>query len=333
METLISVIVPAYNAAPWLEQCIDSILSQTYENLQIILIDDGSTDATPEIIDRYASNDCRILAIHQENVGLVECRNRGIALAEGNYITFVDSDDEIIPNMYEKLIKNLVKYQADISHCGVSFCFADGRKEMHYGSGKIIVQDNITGVIDLLKGEFIEPGVWNKLYKASILKNSCLDESIVNNEDLLRNFVAFSRAQKSVYEDFCGYKYYQREGSMSKDKNKAVKVCRHVSKARKCIVEHSTEKIYPYAMRTWLSSLVNAINLLTYNNELDAIEYCKECRNILLDERKNIHYLIKRQQFLAKIIMFSPFLHRIIYYAYKKIVMKEIIADMLKGKK
>ena len=317
MDNLISVIVPAYNVAPWLPRCLDSILFQTYKKLEIIVIDDGSTDNTSQIVDEYARKDARIEAIHQKNVGLVEVRNRGIELAKGEYITFVDADDEIDLNMYKRLLENALKYDADISHCGVCFCFSDGHEEMHYGTGKIKIQDHFEGVKDLLEGEFVEPGLWNKLYKSSLLKDSCLDVSILNNEDLLRNFVLFNRAKKSVYEDFCGYKYYQREGSMSKDKTKLLRTEQHINRARRLIVDHSSEAIFPFAMRTWLGSIINSINTLAYSTEPEAKQYCKECREVLRKERKHLNYLIKRQQLAAKLILLSPALHKVVYRIYK----------------
>lgn len=318
MNNLISIIVPAYNIAPWLSRCLDSILAQTYKNLEIIVIDDGSTDETSQIIDEYVKKDSRIVAIHQKNAGLVAVRNRGIEIAEGDWIGFVDGDDAIDPDMYARLLSNALKYDADISHCGVRFCFPDGHEELHYGTGEVILQNNFDGVKDLLEGTLIEPGVWNKLYRASLMADSCLDETILNNEDLLRNFVLFERAKQSVFEDFCGYQYYQREGSMSKDKSKALRIERHVTRARRLIVEHSTDDTYPYAMQTWLSSIVNAINTLTYSNEPEIKQYCQECREVLRKERSHLHYLIKRQQLAARLILLSPALHRMVYRIYSR---------------
>lgn len=319
VRELISVIIPAYNVEEWLPRCLDSVLEQTYKYLQIIVINDGSTDSTGQIIERYAKQDTRIVPVHQENVGLVKTRECGIELAEGEFVTFVDGDDAIVCDMYERLLKNAVTYQADISHCGVCFTFPDDHEELHYGTGKIVVQNHHEGLKDLLQGEFIEPALWNKLYRKDLLEHSCLDFTILNNEDLLRNYVLFSRAQKSVYEDYCGYIYYQRPGSMSKDEKRIVESSKQIASARKIIVQHASEDIYPYAMQTWLSSLVNAVNTLTYNENEEAKKYCKECRNILRMEKKNLHYLTKRQQVLAKIIFVSPKLHRFIYYIYKKV--------------
>lgn len=323
MNNLISVIVPAYNIAPWLSRCLDSILAQTYKNLEIIVIDDGSTDETSQIIDECAKKDSRVVAVHQNNAGLIAVRNRGIELASGDWIGFVDGDDAIEPDMYARLLENALEYNADISHCGVRFCFPDGHDELHYGTGKIKLQSNYDGLKDLLEGTLIEPGVWNKLYRASLMPNSCLDETVLNNEDLLRNFVLFKRAKQSVFEDFCGYRYYQREGSMSKDKGKELRMERHIIRARRLIVEHSTEDIYSYAMQTWLSAIVTAINTLTYNNEPEAKQYCQECREVLRKERSHLHYLIKRQQLAAKLILLSPALHRMVYRIYSNHERKE----------
>lgn len=315
---LISVIVPAYNIAPWLPRCLDSILKQSYRNLEIIIIDDGSTDETPHIVDNYAKKDSRIVVIHQKNGGLVCAREKGISVARGEYVGFVDGDDAIEPDMYERLLRNALQYDADISHCGVSFCFSDGRREEHYGTGKIVKQDNFTGMKDLLEGIIIEPGLCNKLYKASILPNSCLDASVLNNEDLLRNFTLFQRANKSVFEDFCGYRYMQREGSMSKDKSKFIQSSKHILKARRIIVDHSDSDIYPYAMRLWLSTFINIIQETTYSSDIMLKEFRNECKKSLRNERKNIRYLIWRQQVAAYLLLYFPKLHKFVYSIYKR---------------
>lgn len=318
MNGLISVVIPAYNIASWLPRCLDSVICQTYQNLEIIVIDDGSTDATSQILDDYANRDKRIIAVHQSNSGLVSVRNTGISMAHGEFIAFIDGDDAVEPDIYERLLNNARKYDADISHCGVAFCFPDGRIEEHHGSGKIVIQDNFTGLKDLLEGTLVEPGLWNKLYKAELLADSCLDESVLNNEDLLRNFVAFSRANVSVFEDFCGYKYYQRDGSMSKDRSKAIRIEQHIQRARRIIVENASPEVYPYAMRTWLSSYVNAVNALNFHSDKDSKVFCQECRLILKQEKHDLHYLIPRQRFAARLILLSLGIHRMVYGVYRK---------------
>ena len=111
----ISVIVPVYKVEKYLDKCVESIVNQTYKNLEIILVDDGSPDNCPAMCDEWAEKDERIRVIHKENGGLADARNAGMDIATGDYIGFVDSDDWIEPNMYEVLLKNALKYDADIS--------------------------------------------------------------------------------------------------------------------------------------------------------------------------------------------------------------------------
>ena len=318
MKPKISVLVPAYNVALWLPSCLDSILAQTYQNLEIIVVNDGSTDNTGTILDSYAKKNGRIVAIHQKNAGLVAARETGIAHATGDYVTFVDGDDTIAPDMYEHLMANALKYKADISHCGMDFVFPDGHIEPHYGTGRLLVQDNIEGLRELLIGELVEPSLCTKLYARYLVTNSCLDKSVLNNEDLLRNFTLFSRANRIVFEDFCGYQYFQRPGSMSKDSSKALQNLKHILRARKLIVDNSSEELYPYAMRLWLSTYINAINQKTDDCDEQMEEFCKECRQVLIREKKNTRHLIKRQQIAAWLIIYAPRLHRIIYRIYKR---------------
>ena len=113
-KPLISVIVPVYNVEQYLPKCIDSILAQTYENLEIILVEDGTKDSSGVICDEYAAKDARIRVIHKENGGLSSARNAGMEIARGEYFGFVDSDDWIEPEMYENLMALAQKYDADV---------------------------------------------------------------------------------------------------------------------------------------------------------------------------------------------------------------------------
>ena len=125
---LISVIVPVYNVEKYLRRCIDSIINQTYTNLEIILVDDGSPDNCGKICDEYADKDSRIKVIHQQNGGLSAARNAGLDIATGDYIGFVDSDDYIAPEMYEKLYEALVQSDADVSICNFQRVDEEGNR-------------------------------------------------------------------------------------------------------------------------------------------------------------------------------------------------------------
>ncbi len=277
---LLSVIVPAYNVSEWLPRCLDSILAQTYRNIEVIVIDDGSSDDTPEIIDNYASKDKRVVAVHQENRGLVETRERGIQEARGEYIGFVDGDDEIIPEMYEKLIRNALHHNAQISQCGILYCFYDGRRKPVNGTGNLLVFNHDKGCKALLKGDEMEPSLCNKIYHSSIIQNSCLDTSIVNNEDMLRNIVLFNRAECSVMEEFCGYLYWRRGNSMSNNKQ-SVANGRNIIRARKMIFDYVPDGFKEDAQVNYIHGAFSVYNSLLGTRTEEAEVLRKECKNIL----------------------------------------------------
>ena len=215
-EPKISIIVPAYNIEKYIEKCLFSIQNQTYKNIEVIVVNDGSTDGTLNVITDFIKNDDRFIVINQPNSGVATARKNGIEKASGDYIGFVDGDDTIEPHMYEILILNAEKYSADISHCG--YMIVNGNtKTPHYGTEKLTEQDNFTGMKDLLEGAFIEPGLCNKLFRCELFAyiNYNVFENIKNNEDLLLNYYLFADSEKSVYNDICPYNYIQREGSAS----------------------------------------------------------------------------------------------------------------------
>lgn len=217
MDNKISVIVPAYNIENYLTQTLDSILAQTYRNLEVIVVNDGSRDSTGSIIDRYAAKDNRVRAIHKENGGVTSARLRGVKEATGDWIGFVDGDDRIDPDMFERLLENALRADADISHCGYRMVFPDGHVDFYYNTGRLVLQDKITGLKDLVSGEFVEPGLWNKLFHKQLFHSLQLGEAIPAdikiNEDLLMNYCLFKEANSAVFEDFCPYQYILRKGS------------------------------------------------------------------------------------------------------------------------
>lgn len=172
MEELISVIVPIYNAEKYLNICIQSIVDQTYRNLQIILVDDGSTDLSFEICDNWGEKDSRIKVLHQKNQGAAMAKNQGLDLARGELITFVDSDDCIKKNMYEKLYKLMKNKQCDIVECNYQSFENIILNEQDIIKEKIEICNNIKAMEYLIDNSKIKPVVWNKLYKRSVINNT-----------------------------------------------------------------------------------------------------------------------------------------------------------------
>ena len=154
-EGKISVVVPVYNVEEYLDQCVESLVGQTYKNLEVILVDDGSPDNCPAMCDEWAERDNRIKVIHKENGGVSSARNAALDIASGDYIGFVDSDDWIEPDMYEILIKNAKKYDADISRCAGLFDYCDRSEEYNEVSSCTVYKG---------KDELIKSIIWNDIF-------------------------------------------------------------------------------------------------------------------------------------------------------------------------
>ena len=168
-KPLISIILPVYNVSAYLEKCLDSVLSQDYENLEIILVDDGSTDESPEICDRYKEKDNRITVIHKENGGLSDARNAGSSMAHGEYITFVDSDDSIQSEYVSYLYSLIEKYHTKMSLCTHTVVFEDGSVQV-YGDGSDEVLDSKECIRRMLYHDVIDTSAWAKLYHRDLVK-------------------------------------------------------------------------------------------------------------------------------------------------------------------
>lgn len=216
LNELISIVVPVYNIAEYLPRSMKSISLQRCSHLEIIAVDDGSTDDSLRVLEALAEREPRLRVLHQENGGAASARLTGVAAAKGDWIGFVDGDDVIEPDMYARLLANAQQYHADISHCGYQMVFPS-RVDYYYNTGRLVRQDRQSGLKDLIEGSFIEPGLWNKLFRRSLfhglLQSGEIDFSVENNEDLLMNYYLFREADSAVYEDFCPYHYILRSNS------------------------------------------------------------------------------------------------------------------------
>lgn len=192
MNEKISIIIPVYNLEKYIKRTAESVLKQTYTNIEVIIVDDGSSDESWKIIQKIADKDNRVIPIHQENGGVTSARLKGVRRSTGEWIGFVDGDDEIESDMYEILLNNAKKYNADISHCGYQMIFEDGRVNYFHNTGCLVQQDRTTGLKDLLDGSLVEPGLCNKLFHKnlfhSLLHSTVMNEDIKINEDLLMNY-------------------------------------------------------------------------------------------------------------------------------------------------
>ena len=213
---LISVIVPVYNVEPYLEKCVQSICRQTYKNLEIILVDDGSTDKSGQMCDEFALNDSRIVVYHQKNTGQAGARNYAISIAKGEYIGFVDSDDWVADDMYEVLLTSLQKNDADISMCGRFSVRGDVIKEsplFHLDNETIM--DNREAVKRFLTYKAIDSSMWDKLYKKELFNGVTLPLGYIC-EDVPAVYMLLAKAKRVVHCAKPLYYVLIRSGSTSR---------------------------------------------------------------------------------------------------------------------
>lgn len=210
---LISIIVPVYNVESYLPECLESIDKQTYKNLQIILVDDGSKDLSPTICDEWAEKDIRIKVIHKVNGGLSDARNEGLKNAVGEYVCFVDSDDILNPDFVKLLYDAIVQCKTSISACKIQ-CFFDGDIPSFEDVGNELRLLSAEEALEqILDGNGISASACNKMYKADLLKG----ESFVygkHHEDEFFTYRIIDRAEQIACVNNALYCYRQRAGSI-----------------------------------------------------------------------------------------------------------------------
>lgn len=207
---MISVIVPVYNVEKHLDKCIQSIVDQTYKNLEIIIVDDGSVDNCPAICDDWAKKDSRIIVIHKKNGGLSSARNAALDIMQGDYVIFVDSDDWIEPDMAQSMLSYALENNADIVCSGFFF------ENIDCTHTKQIVSENVFENKDIAENlllDNIRPEVCSKLYKADLIKQFRFDEKIKYAEDLPFNFYLMQKANKLITTETWFYHYLLNSGN------------------------------------------------------------------------------------------------------------------------
>ena len=215
METaLISVIVPVYNVAQYLEKSIASIQQQTYQNLEIILVDDGATDESGRLCEQIAEQDERVLVYHKENEGLSQARNDGLKQAHGDYVIFIDSDDYIHSEMIASLYQQLVKEDADVSSCGVMNVYANSESPQTENQDDYFICDTETFLREYLIGEKIPGTICNKLIKKEVAAQLTFPKGLIY-EDAYYHFDLIKVAKKYVVNTNPYYYYFHRGDSIT----------------------------------------------------------------------------------------------------------------------
>jgi len=313
----ISVIVPIYNVQDYVDACVESIRKQTYKNLEIILVDDGSTDASGEICDKYAELDNRIKVIHKENGGLSDARNAALDICTGDYIGFVDGDDTIDEDMYELLYRNAVSHDADISMCKERLVCGEQVFRQYNEHAVHKYQGFADCIKELYLGAGLSISVCVKLYKRYLfenvrfLKGKTIEDGYIVC-DLLR------KDTRMVVQYISKYNYMQRNGSITHKKLYAnsmldlVDAYEHNHKKMVCYSENLTEVSYYrllWAYRETLYRIMSTADFYDHEKEIKDIQH--KIKNKLKVCWQN--EFMSRKQKIATILSFcSPGVYKMI---------------------
>lgn len=252
---LISIIIPIHNTADYISDCLSSVLSQNYENFELLIIDDGSTDGSAEICEKFAESEPRIRLYKNENHGVSFSRNFGMEQSCGDYITFIDSDDTVSPNYLSVLIDSLVSTGADMSAAGHS-CFTESGTPNFTEGGEISVETKELETVFFTETQGM---VWSKLFKKSIIENYGLlfDESIAVNEDLVFNLKYVEHCSCIAVNSARVYGYRQRENSAVRN-TVSLKWFTCLKVYKTLFNDYAENAVFPFILYYYLKNLYEA---------------------------------------------------------------------------
>lgn len=264
---LISVIVPVYKVEAYLDKCVQSIVDQTYKNLEIILVDDGSPDRCGAMCDAWAVKDSRIKVIHKPNGGLSDARNAGMEIASGEYMGFVDSDDHISRDMYRLLLEHMTSDGSDIAACGVEMVFEDGTPSRMLTPAGSHILNNTQAMEAIIREDLLKQPVWYKLYRTEMIQD--IPFAIGKyHEDVFWSWQAIARIKKvSIFDTPCYY-YLQRGSSIMGQGYSLKRFDAWEAKLLRMdyLQEHMPTQISTASYNLWLSALYMGQMAIKYLN-------------------------------------------------------------------
>ena len=297
MSDLISVIVPIYGVEEYLSKCIDSIINQTYKNLEIILVDDGSPDKCPDICDAFEKKDARIKVIHKKNGGLSDARNAGIDIAKGEYFVFIDSDDWVETTMVEHLLDACKKYNVKLAACGRYITDGTVINGTAY-EGTEGVYSPEEALNEILSGKSLDVAAWDKIYARNLFEEIRFPVG-ENNEDIAVFYKIVDLAGRVAHTGTSEYFYRSRPGSITKLK--------YSTDARKIIeknlnsIEKFLDKEYPSCMPSFYRyKTMNIYALLNKYIKCEGTKKTQEFEHLMNEFRKNKSYFFNDDQTPSK---------------------------------
>ncbi|MBN1777829.1 MAG: glycosyltransferase [Clostridiales bacterium] len=225
----ISVILPVFNAEKWLRRCLESILAQTHRELEIIAVDDGSSDQSLNILGEYAQKDSRIIVIKTAHEGVSAARNAALDIACGDYIGFADGDDVLSDTIFETLLEDITKAAADISICGFWFCYTDGTKRASSNLEEPCILTGDTALEWTLRGDHFAGHLWNKLFRASLFENERFDPELLVCQDVHMCVRLMQKAKRVVFNPTPLYDYCIHDESSYNSPVRAAHLAAHTA--------------------------------------------------------------------------------------------------------
>lgn len=313
---LISIIIPVYNVERYLEKCLYNILRQTYTNLEIILVDDGSTDSSSKLCDSYLNIDSRVKVIHKKNGGLSDARNVGIECSNGEYIIFVDSDDIVSTELVTYLYQLITSYNGDVAI--IDPVHSESMDNIHFNFGmSTSIFNSEEAITELLYQKSFLVSAWGKIYKKSLFDSIRFPVNMIF-EDSAIMYQIFNQSQKIIYSDAKLYGYIHREGSIttqtfSKKDCDILKITEEIVSFSKTKGESVQKAALSYQTAAAFRIYMNAPISSDFQVELS---YCQKilknnCRTVLKDQ--NIRLKLK----LA--ILLYIYIPSLMPYVYKRV--------------
>lgn len=323
-KPLISVIVPVYKVEKYLDRCIQSILNQTYANLEVILVDDGSPDKSPQICDEYALKDGRLKVIHKENGGLSSARNAGLDVAKGEYIAFVDSDDWIDNQMYSKLMNVIQVQNSDIACCSFSYVY-DNEDSLEYcpyelplHEESVITVESETYLQDFSKYAFTFLIITvNKLYRRSVFETIRFAEGKRCEDEIIFHEILINSKRISVIKDSL-YFYYQSQQSITRGNDNWKNWCYLIEALRArafCFYQTEYSKSAEQCLSEYYLTVIREWDTLKRFSTSRAREERLYYRQLTKELRK-CKELSRKTQILIKMFSYAPNIVHRIYHSF-----------------
>lgn len=312
-ENLISVIIPIYNVESYLRECVESVINQTYKNLEIILVDDGSTDGCAAICDEYKKKDNRVKVIHKKNGGLSSARNTGLDIANGRYISFVDSDDFVGKHLYEMANRSMSKYNAQI------YCFRNTDHRItstseEFVSDSDVIYDKVTAYKEYnnVYGT-IDDAIWDKIFEASLFKGIRFPEGKIC-EDIFTFYKLVDKSDKIIYNNSVLYFYRARESSLSQSGSKVDKFFDNME---------ANEEVFEYVSNKYPDTYIDMLTKIEYQyiwlyhkliivKDIRSTNVMKKIKSIYKEVMKNRRIPIVKKAQLFFIVHFES-TYKIVY--------------------